>query len=123
MICVNELQDLKCNKREILEPLVVLLSPFAPHISEELWKKMGHAESISTATWPDFNPEYLVESSFDYPVMFNGKLRFKVTFDLSATAQEIEAAVRNHPQTEKYLGGQALKKVIVVPKKIVNVVF
>lgn len=123
MICVNELQDLKCNKREILEPLVVLLSPFAPHISEELWKKMGHAQSISTAAWPEFKPEYLVESSFDYPVMFNGKLRFKVTFELSATAQEIEAAVRNHPQTEKYLSGQALKKVIVVPKKIVNVVF
>jgi leucyl-tRNA synthetase len=123
MICVNELQDLKCNKREIIEPLVVLLSPFAPHISEELWKKMGHAQSISTAAWPEFKPEYLVESSFDYPVMFNGKLRFKVTFELSASAQEIEAAVRSHPQTEKYLGGQPLKKVIVVPKKIVNVVF
>jgi leucyl-tRNA synthetase len=123
MICVNELQDLKCNKREIIEPLVVLLSPFAPHISEELWKKMGHNQSISTAAWPEFKPEYLVESSFDYPVMFNGKLRFKVTFELSASAQEIEAAVRSHPQTEKYLGGQPLKKVIVVPKKIVNVVF
>jgi leucyl-tRNA synthetase len=123
MICVNELQDLKCNKRSVLEPLIILLSPFAPHICEELWRKMGHSESVITAAWPEFKPEYLVESSFDYPVMFNGKLRFKVTFELSATAQEIEAAVRNHPQTEKYLNGQPLKKVIVVPKKIVNVVF
>lgn len=120
MICLNELGE--CHKREILEPLTILLAPFAPHITEELWQQMGHSETIFDATLPQFNPEYLVESSFEYPVSFNGKLRFKKELPLGITAAEIEKAVLDDPQSEKYLDGKAPKKVIIVPGKIVNIV-
>ena len=123
MIAVNELSDLKCHSREILEPLVVLLSPFAPHICEELWQRLGHDQSVSTAAYPEFIESYTVENTFGYPVSFNGKTRFNLELSLDLTPKEIEAAVLASPNTEKYLGGKPVRKVIVVPKKIINIVF
>lgn len=122
MIAVNELSDLKCDKREILEPLVILLSPFAPHVAEEIWSSMGHKKSISTATYPEYVEEYTIEDSFEYPVSFNGKLRFKITLPLSISPEEAKAAVLADPMTERYLQGGTPKKIIVVPSKIINVV-
>lgn len=122
MICLNELGDAKCHKREVLEPLVVLLAPFAPHIAEEIWFKLGHPGSVLEQKYPEFNPEYLVEDSFEYPVSFNGKMRFKKTLPAGLTVAEIEKAVLEDPAAQKYTEGKAPKKVIVVPGKIVNVV-
>ncbi len=122
MICVNELTDLRCNKRAILEPLTIVLSPFAPHIAEEIWHLLGHADSVVKAAYPEFRAEYLVESSVNYPVSFNGKVRFMLTLSADADAGAIEAAVLADAQTAKYLEGKPVKKVIVVPKKIVNIV-
>lgn len=122
MICVNELTDAKCNKREVLEPLVVLLSSFAPHICEEIYSKLGLKGSVVEATYPKFNADYLIEDSFEYPVSFNGKMRFKVELSLSLTPSEVEAAILANAQSEKYLQGAAPKKVIVVTGKIVNIV-
>jgi leucyl-tRNA synthetase len=122
MICVNELTDAKCNKRAILEPLLVCLSPYAPHIAEELWKQLGHTESISTATFPDFNEAFLVDDNVNYPVSFNGKVKFTLELAATLTAPEVEAIVRANEQTAKYLDGKEPKKVIVVHKKIVNMV-
>jgi len=122
MICVNELTELKCNKRAILEPLLVILSPYAPHIAEELWEKLGHKESIAYAPFPDFNESHLVEDNFSYPISFNGKMRFNIELPLTLNAQEIEKIVMEAEQTHKYLEGKTPKKVIVVPKKIVNIV-
>ena len=122
MICVNELTDAKCNKRSILEPLLICLSPYAPHITEELWKQLGHNESISTAPFPIHNEEYLVDDSVNYPVSFNGKVKFTLELAATLTPQEVEAIVRANEQTIKFLDGKEPKKVIVVPKKIVNMV-
>lgn len=122
MICVNELTDAKCNKRVILEPLLVCLSPYAPHIAEELWKQLGHNESISTAPFPDFNEAYLVDDSINYPVSVNGKLKFTLELPATLTVQEVETEVMNNEQTLKLLEGKQPKKVIVVHKKIVNMV-
>ena len=122
MVCVNELQELKCNKREILQPLVVLLSPFAPHISEELWKLCGNTETIEYTQWPLFNGEHLIENDFNYPVSFNGKVRFNLNFALDVEASAIEQAVLNNDQTLKYLEGKSPKKVIVVKGRIINIV-
>jgi len=122
MICVNELQALKCNKRSVLEPLVILLSPYAPHIAEELWHLMGNENSVTQAEWPEYVEAYTVESSHEYPVMFNGKMRFKREFSLDNSPAEIEKAIRQDEQTAKYADGKSIVKVIVVPKKIVNVV-
>jgi leucyl-tRNA synthetase len=122
MVCVNELQDLKCNKKQILEPLIVLLSPYAPHICEQLWRQAGHNESIVYANWPQFNPEFLVENEFNYPISFNGKVRFNLLFALDKDLKEIENEVLSNEQTLKYLEGKPAKKVIVVKGKIVNVV-
>ena len=122
MVCVNELQDLKCNKRSILEPLCIILSPYAPHIAEELWQQCGNNNSISTAEWPVFNPEYLVENEFNYPISFNGKVRFNLNFALDADTKAMEDAILADEQTQKYLEGKAPKKVIIVKGKIVNVV-
>lgn len=122
MICVNELQDLNCNKRSILEPLVVLVSPFAPHIAEELWEKLGHTASVTKASWPSFDEANLKDDSFDYPVSFNGKTRYFLPLAIELSPAEVEAAVRSNEQTAKYLEGRDIKKVIVVPKRIVNVV-
>jgi len=122
MICVNELSDLKCNKRAILEPLLVLISPYAPHIAEELWEKLGHRESIAFAAFPEFNEAHLVEDNFNYPISFNGKMRFNLELAANLSVQEIEKLVMEAEQTHKYLEGKQPKKVIIVPKKIVNIV-
>ena len=122
MICVNELTDLKCNKREILEPLAVLVAPFAPHIAEELWNKFGHTESVTFAKWPEYKEEYTVENSFSYPVSFNGKTRFFQELDSALSKEDVEKEVMALEQTQKYLEGKQPKKVIVVHKKIVNIV-
>ena len=120
MICLNELGE--CRKRAILEPMIVLLSPFAPHITEELWHALGHKNTIFDERYPEFNPEYLVENSFEYPVSVNGKLRFKEELPLGISAAEIEAAVRADEMTAKYTEGREIKKMIVVPGKIINIV-
>jgi len=122
MIAVNELAAAKCNNREVLEPLAVLISPYAPHIAEELWSLLGHDESIATATFPEFDEKHLVESSKEYPISFNGKMRFTMELPLDLSKEEIEKAVRAHEKTQEYLGGREPKKVIVVPGKIVNFV-
>ena len=122
MICVNELTDLKCNKQAILQDLLIVLSPYAPHITEELWHQLGNITSITKASFPAFNAEYLVEDEFSYPISINGKHRMNLTFSLQATAQEIEAAVLSHEAIQKWLEGKAPKKVIFVKGKIVNLV-
>ena len=121
MIALSELGE--CHKREVLEPLVVLLSPFAPHMAEELWEALGHQTSVCDASFPEYVAAYTVEDSVTYPVQFNGKMRFTVDMPKSATPAEVEAAVREHPQTGKYvLEGQSIVKVIVVPGRIINIV-
>jgi leucyl-tRNA synthetase len=122
MICVNELTELKCNKREILEPLAIIIAPYAPHIAEELWSRLGYTQSITYAVFPDAKEEYLVESSFNYPVSFNGKTRFFQEYDLSLSKEDIEKEILKLEQTQKYLEGKPPKKVIVVHNKIVNIV-
>ncbi len=122
MICVNELSDLSCNKRQILEPLAILISPYAPHIAEELWQKLGQDKSISTAAFPIFNPACIVETSFSYPISFNGKTRFNHEFELSLGKEDLEKQVLALEQTQKLLDGKQPKKVIIVPGKIVNIV-
>lgn len=122
MICVNELTQLQCNQREVLEPLAVLLSPYAPHIAEELWEKMGHTTSISTAPFPVFDEKYLVESTKEYPISFNGKMRFTLVLPLDMPVAEIEKVVLAHEKTVHYLEGRTPKKVIIVPGKVVNIV-
>ncbi len=122
MICANELTDLKCNKKAILEPLTVLIASYAPHIAEELWQNFGHTESISDAEYPKFVAEHVAENNFSYPVSFNGKMRFKMELPVTMNPKEVEAAVLESPDAEKWLGGKAPKKVIVVPKRIVNIV-
>jgi len=122
MIAVNELTALKTSKRSILEPLVILVSPYAPHIAEELWQKLGHSGSISTVEFPVFNPEYLVESTKTYPISFNGKMRFTKELSLDLDKAGVEKAVLEDERTIKQLDGRSPKKVIVVPGKIVNIV-
>ena len=122
MIAVNALTDLRTSSREILEPLVVLLSPFAPHVAEELWHALGHEESVTAASFPEYNPAFTVEDSVKYPVSFNGKMRFTVDLPKSAGVPEVEAAVRALPETARYVGEQTIVKVIVVPGRIVNIV-
>ena len=122
MIAVNELTAQKCNKRAILEPLLVLISPYAPHIAEELWSTLGHKESISTVAFPVFEQKHLVESTKNYPISFNGKMRFTLELSLDLSKDEIESAVMEHEKTQTQLQGRTPKKVIVVPGKIVNIV-
>lgn len=122
MICVNELTALKCNKRAILEPLLIVLAPYAPHIAEELWAKLGNTESITYAVFPKVNEAYLVESNHKYPVSFNGKMRFMLELPADMSKDAIEKEVLANEQSQKYLEGKTPKKVIVIPQKIVNVV-
>ena len=123
MIAVNELTDLKCNKRSILQDMVIILSPYAPHICEELWTLLGNEDgSLSYAAFPKFKPEYLVEDDFAYPVSFNGKTRMNINFALTLDPKEVEAAVLANPDVQKYLDGKAPKKVIVVKGRIINIV-
>ena len=122
MIATNELTSQKCNHREILEPLTVLLAPFAPHISEELWALLGHQDSITNAAYPVANPDFLQDDTKAYPISFNGKMRFTLALSTSLSKDEIEAAVMQEERTQTYLDGKTPKKVIVVPNKIVNIV-
>jgi len=122
MICVNELSTLKCHHRDILAPLAVLVAPFAPHIAEELWKRLGNTESVTYAPYPVHEDKYLQEDSKEYPVSFNGKVRFKRAFATTMTPAEIEQAILADPQTAEQLQGNTPKKVIVVPNRIINIV-
>ena len=122
MICVNELSSLKCHHRDVLAPLSVLVAPFAPHIAEELWKRLGNTESVTYAPYPVHEDKYLQEDSKEYPVSFNGKVRFKRAFATTMTPAEIEQAILADPQTAEQLQGNTPKKVIVVPNRIINVV-
>ena len=122
MICVNELTALKCNKRAVLEPLVILIAPFAPHIAEELWEALGHTTTVCDAQWPVWNEDYLREDTVNYAVSFNGKVRFNLQFAADATNDEIERTVLASESAQKYIDGKTIRKVIIVPKKIVNIV-
>lgn len=122
MICVNELSDLKCNKKEILEQLLILLTPYAPHISEELWSALGNSGSVLDASFPKFEAKYVTESTKDYPVAINGKTRTELTLDLNITQQEVEQIVLNNEIVQKWLEGKQPKKIIYVKNKMINVV-
>ncbi|NLI99939.1 MAG: leucine--tRNA ligase [Bacteroidales bacterium] len=122
MICVNELSTLKCNKRAVLSDLVVCLAPFAPHVAEELWHALGNEDTVCDADWPEWDEEYLKEDTFPYAISFNGKSRFVLEFSADATREEIEKAVLAHENSQRWMDGKEPKKVIIVPKKIVNVV-
>ena len=122
MICVNELSQLKCHNKELLEQVVILLNPFAPHISEELWSLLGHTNSVCDAAWPQVNEAYLVEDEQQLTISFNGKARFQMSFAATASSDEIQAITLQDERTIKYIDGKTVVKVIVVPKKIVNIV-
>jgi len=122
MICVNELLQLKCNKRDILEPLTIILSPYAPHITEEIWQQLGHQQSISTATFPEWKEDYLAVDVFEYPISVNGKMRAKRYFSVNTPIEEMENKVLADEQVTKFFEGKPPKKVIIVPNKIINVV-
>ncbi|HET9055054.1 MAG TPA: class I tRNA ligase family protein, partial [Cyclobacteriaceae bacterium] len=123
MICSNELSSLKCNKKAILEPLVIALAPFAPHIAEELWERLGHNNTVFDATFPKHDEQYLIESSFNYPISINGKVRAQMNFPVDMPKEEIEKQVVTSEIVQKWSEGKPPKKVIIVPGKIVNVVF
>jgi len=122
MVCVNELGDLRCNKKEILEPLAIMVSSFAPHLGEELWQKLGNTESVALAGFPEWEEKYIAEDMVLYPVSFNGKTRFKMELPAGSTKEEIEEAVLKAPEAQKWLKDSPPRRVIVVPGKIVNVV-
>ena len=122
MICVNDLASLKCDKRAVLQPLAVLIAPFAPHIAEELWHLMGNEGSVCEAQWPEYDERLMVEDSFTYPVSFNGKTRFTIELPADCTQDQAVAAVNNMPETQKWLAGKEPKKIIFVPKRIINIV-
>ena len=122
MIATNELSQLKCKNTEVMKTIVVLIAPFAPHIAEELWEMLGGTGSVCDAQWPEWNEEYLVESQVKMGVAFNGKTRFDMAFAADADNQTIEAAVRADARTAKYVEGKQIVKVIIVPKRMVNIV-
>jgi leucyl-tRNA synthetase len=122
MICVNELTELKCHKKDILTELLILISPYAPHIAEELWKRSGNKNSITFAQFPEFKEEYVKENTFEYPVSFNGKMRFKLELPVDMPKDEVEKAAIADERSGKYIGDKQVRKVIVVPKRIINVV-
>ncbi len=122
MICVNELSELKCRNKSVLSQLAILVSPYAPHISEELWHLLGNTTSVMKSGFPEYNPAYTVENTFEYPVSFNGKMRFKLTMSKSADIKDVERAVLEAQESQKWLEGKMPKKVIIVPNKIINVV-
>ena len=122
MVCVNELADLKCNKREVLEPVLIMLVPYAPHIAEELWKALGNTGSILDETFPTFEGKYVAESTKEYPVSINGKLRTTLSLDINISQQEVEPIVLANETVQKWLEGKAPKKIIFVKGKMINVV-
>lgn len=122
MICINELQGLKTASREVLQPLLILLAPFAPHIAEELWHAIGEETTIVAAQWPEYDEKLLVEDSFKYPVSFNGKTRFTIELPREASQDEIREAVLSADEAQKWLEGKTPKKVIIVPGRIINIV-
>jgi leucyl-tRNA synthetase len=122
MICINELTALKCSNKAVLEPLLVLLSPFAPHFCEELWQKLGHSKSIEFEPFPVFDPAKVEETAKEYPVSFNGKMRFTLNFSLDMGVEEIKEAVMKEQRTLDQIDGATPKKIIVVPGKIINIV-
>jgi len=122
MVCVNELTELKCHKKEILEPVLILLAPYAPHVSEELWQLLGNDHSILDAPYPVFNQQFLVESSKEYPVSVNGKLRTQIDISLDASQQQVEEIVMANAVVQKWMEGRPPKKIIFVKGKMVNVV-
>lgn len=123
MICLNELVEQKCRDRDIISSFIILLSPYAPHIAEEIWFELGEDSSITLSNFPVFDESILVEKEFEYPISFNGKMRYKLAFSLDASKENIENSVMNHEKTIHYLAGKSPKKIIIVPKKIVNIVF
>ena len=123
MICINELTDQNCNNKEIISDFTILLSPYAPHIAEEIWSKLGNSESIVNAIFPKYKEEFLEEKIINYPISFNGKMRYKIPLDVDISKEEIEKQVMEHEKTAYYLSGKLPKKIIIVPKKIVNIVF
>jgi len=122
MICVNELTDLKCNKKDILQPLTILISPYIPHIAEELWHILGNKESITCQSFPIFNPDFIIEDQISYPVSFNGKMRFKINYPANYTTQQIEKDIVNCNDAKKWLEGKLPKKIIVIHGRIINIV-
>ena len=122
MICVNDLADLKCNKRSVLEPLLILLTPYAPHVCEALWAELGNTSSILDASYPVFESKYVVESSKEYPVSINGRVRTNINITLDATVEEVEKIVLDHELVQKWMEGKPLKKFIFVKSKMINVV-
>jgi leucyl-tRNA synthetase len=122
MVCVNELSDLKCHKKEILEPLLILLAPYAPHIAEELYHSLGNTESVLNAAYPKLENKYLVESEKEYPISINGKMRTTITISLDATKEDVEKIVLNNDIIQKWIEGKPAKKIIFVKGKMVNVV-
>ena len=122
MVCVNELTDLKCHKKEILEPLLIVLNPYAPHVTEELWHQLGNTTTILDANFPKFDPQFLVESTKEYPISVNGKLRTTINIDLSALQPQVEEIVLANAIVQKWLEGKTPKKIIYVKGKMVNVV-
>jgi len=122
MICVNELTALYCTNRQILQQLAVVLAPFAPHLAEELWQLLGHTSSITQEPFPTYEEAYLQEEAYEYPVAINGKVRAKLTFPLTMSQQEIEAAVMTHAAIQKWIQGQSIKKMIIIPRKMINIV-
>jgi len=122
MIATNELTELKTNEREALQPLVQLLAPFAPHLAEELWEKLSGEGSVTVCSFPEHEEKYLIESSKNYPVSFNGKVRFQLELPLSLTSEDIENIVRSDPRTSEQLGDKQVRKIIIVPGRIINIV-
>jgi leucyl-tRNA synthetase len=122
MIAVNELTEQKCHSAEVLEKMAILLSPYAPHLAEELWSIVGHDDSVLDQPWPVAENQYLEDDTFSYPVSFNGKMRFNIDLDAKMNPKDVEAAVMAHEKTAHYLEGNTPKKIIVVPKRIVNIV-
>ena len=122
MICTNELSQLKCKNKDVMQTLVILIAPFAPHIAEEQWEMLGQEGSVCDAQWPKWNEEYLVENQIKMGVQFNGKVRFEMQFAADADNQTIEQAVREDERTAKYVEGKQIVKIIIVPKRMINVV-
>ena len=122
MICINELTEQKCSNRAIITDFTILLSSYAPHIAEEIWSKLGNETSVTKANFPTFNASYLVENEVNYSVSFNGKMIFKITLPTEITKKQVEIEVMKHEKTAHYLEGKSPKKIIVVLKRIVNIV-